>query len=141
MNISAYQLRIVDFDDDEYTELHQRMETLIVWFIDAASYIDTTDKKWKIFVMYEKVNEDVYYPVGFATVYEYFAYPDRRRYRISQFIIFPPYQRLGLGLEMLRGIYKHLTSIPVILDITGNYLFNKIIAIYNHSFIFSRGSE
>lgn len=100
-----------------------------MWFIDAASAIDTTDNKWRVFVLYERIvrdKEEYFYPIGFATVYEYYAYPDRKRYRVSQFIIYPPYQRLGLGTELLRNMYKYLYSIEKIVDITGTFRYNNI---------------
>jgi histone acetyltransferase 1 len=34
---------------------------------------------------------------GYTTVYPFYAYPDRTRLRISQFIILPPFQRTGHG--------------------------------------------
>lgn len=98
------------------------METLIVWYIDAANYIDIDDEKWRFFVLYEKISHDsstVYYPVGYSTVYEYYCYPASRRYRISQFIVFSPYQNMGLGSELLKTLYSYLDTIENIHDITG----------------------
>lgn len=41
---------------------------------------------------------DVQYSiVGYCTVYNFYAYPDKIRSRISQFLIFPPFQKLGHG--------------------------------------------
>lgn len=108
------------------------METLIVWYIDAANFIDTDDEKWQFFVLYEKdVSRSpvVYYPVGYSSVYEYFSYPESRRYRISQFIIFPPHQNLGLGTELLTAIYNHLGAYENIFDITGTCLLFSLFYI------------
>lgn len=30
---------------------HQRLQTFILWYIDAASFIDTDDEKWKFFLL------------------------------------------------------------------------------------------
>lgn len=32
-------------------EYHKKLQTFILWFIDAASFIDTDDEKWKFFLM------------------------------------------------------------------------------------------
>lgn len=104
-----------------FTALHERMETMIVWYIDAANYIDSEDEKWRFYVIYEKdesMSSTKYYAVGYCTVYEYFFYPVSQRYRISQFIVFPPYQNMGIGTELLRTVYKDLCNINNIFDIT-----------------------
>lgn len=43
--------------------------------------------------------------VGFGTLYTFYAYPDRRRFRLSQILVFPPFQRRGIGAALLRGAY------------------------------------
>lgn len=43
--------------------------------------------------------------VGYATVYRFFRFPNKTRLRISQFIIFPPYQRQGHACYLLGCIY------------------------------------
>ena len=40
--------------------------------------------------------------VGFCTVYNYYAWPDRKRLRLSQILVFPPFQRQGIG-QLLRA--------------------------------------
>jgi histone acetyltransferase 1 len=56
---------------------------------------------------------------GYATVYEYYAYPDNTRPRISQMLVLPPFQRIGLGAQLLDNIYRHYTIQPRVVDITG----------------------
>ena len=34
----------------KFREYHHRMESFILWFIDAASYIDVDDEKWDYYV-------------------------------------------------------------------------------------------
>lgn len=117
-----FQVRFIEEITPEYEAFHQRMETLIVWYIDAANFIDIQDSKWRFYILYEKVKNndaEIYYPVGYSTIYEYFAFPDNHRYRISQFIIFPPYQNLGLGTELLKAMYKNIQALPKVQDITG----------------------
>ena len=43
---------------------------------------------------------------GFATLYNgVFSYPDRRRMRVSQVLVLPPFQRQGVGRAILQSAY------------------------------------
>lgn len=33
-----------------FLSYHARLQTFLLWFVDAASYIDTTDQQWQFFV-------------------------------------------------------------------------------------------
>ncbi|XP_065309933.2 histone acetyltransferase type B catalytic subunit isoform X1 [Dermacentor albipictus] len=105
-----------------FLDYHARMQSFILWFIDAASYIDSDDEKWEYFVLHEKrvVDGVTCYPfVGYATVYRYYAYPTHIRPRISQMLVLPPYQKMGLGTELLQGVYNFYRDRSDVLDITG----------------------
>ena len=43
--------------------------------------------------------------VGFGTLYTFYAYPDKRRFRLSQILVLPPFQRRGIGAALLQGAY------------------------------------
>lgn len=47
---------------------------------------------------------------GFCTVYRFYAYPDSQRMRVSQFLVLPPYQGIGLGTHLLEVclIFRHV---------------------------------
>ncbi|CAL4072238.1 unnamed protein product [Meganyctiphanes norvegica] len=110
-----------DISPPGFREFHERMQTFILFFIDAASYIDTDDEKWRFFVMYEKYNVNGsprYAAVGFTTVYEYYAYPNNIRPRISQMLVLPPFQQGGLGTQMLQTIYNYYIAHKSVMDIT-----------------------
>ena len=54
--------------------------------------------------MYEKYQvegESRYSIAGYATVYQYYAYPANIRPRVSQVLTLPPYQKKGLGSRLL----------------------------------------
>ncbi|CAN7980282.1 unnamed protein product [Ixodes pacificus] len=117
----TFKLYKADVTVPGFVDYHARMESFILWFIDAASYIDSDDEKWEYFVLHEKklVNGKVCYPfAGYATVYRYYAYPSNIRPRISQMFILPPFQKKGLGAEMLQGIYNYYTGCRDVIDIT-----------------------
>lgn len=108
--------------DPGFVAYHERMQTFLLWFIEAVSYIDIDDDRWDFFVLYERIsldnsNEFQYCFVGYSTIYRYYAYPNNVRPRISQFIILPPFQRLGLGTKLLETIYSHYNNSSTV-DIT-----------------------
>lgn len=115
-------------DEPGFESYHENMQTFLLWFIDAASYIDVDDRKWDYFVIYERStdgqngsgapHQHIYYFVGYATVYRYYAYPNKTRPRISQFLILPPFQRKNLGARLLQVIYNCYASDSSIMDIT-----------------------
>lgn len=107
-----------------FREYHERLQAWIMFYIDAASYIDIDDDNWRIFLMFEKTGGPgncKYSIVGYLTVYQYYAYgreTNKKRPRISQMLILPPYQRQGLGSQLLETVYKygrHFAPIFIIL--------------------------
>ena len=96
-----------------FREYHERLQAWIMFYIDAASYIDIDDDNWRIFLMFEKTGGPgncKYSIVGYLTVYQYYAYgreTNKKRPRISQMLILPPYQRQGLGSQLLETVYKY----------------------------------
>ena len=54
---------------------------------------------------------------GFATVYSVFSYPDRKRMRVSQVLVLPPFQRQGVGRALLQSVYA-LADSHNALDVT-----------------------
>ena len=43
---------------------------------------------------------------GYATVYNgVYSYPDRRRMRVAQILVLPPFQRQGVGRALLQSVY------------------------------------
>lgn len=60
-----------------------------------------------------------YATIGFATVYQYYAYPHHIRPRIAQVLILPPFQTIGLGTQLLRAIYHEYIGRNRVKDITG----------------------
>lgn len=69
-------------------------------------------------------------------MYEYYAYPDNTRPRISQMLVLPPFQRNGVGLQLLDKIYRYYISQPRVVDITGLFyiLLNTVehLMLYNY---------
>uniref|UniRef100_A0A7S1KHK4 Histone acetyltransferase n=1 Tax=Vitrella brassicaformis TaxID=1169539 RepID=A0A7S1KHK4_9ALVE len=118
--------------------LHSRMEWFLHWFIDGISEIDQ-DERWHVYVAYKRPLTSpggVDYPshsrklrprassgrpgclslCGFATTYTFWSLPSSRR-RLSQFLIFPHYQRKGVGTDLLEMIYKQALDDPKVKQI------------------------
>lgn len=111
-----------------FKKYHQRLQMFLLWYVDAASFIDIDDDQWHYFNMYEKYsstsgNNNRYATIGFATVYQYYAYPHHTRPRIAQVLILPPFQKLGLCAQLLRAIYRQYVGRNEVKDITGNFNF------------------
>ncbi|CAG7819872.1 unnamed protein product [Allacma fusca] len=111
-----------EISDPKFLAYVIKMEEFLLWFVDAASFIDQQDEKWKFFVMYEKYKtsegNDAYAFVGYSTVYNFFAYPANIRPRVSQMLILPPFQRQGLGVNLLSTVYKYYRADARVKEIT-----------------------
>ncbi|XP_063231534.1 histone acetyltransferase type B catalytic subunit [Bacillus rossius redtenbacheri] len=117
----CYEVYFCDITNPGFASFHERLQTFILWYIDAASFIDVDDENWRFFVMYEKYLQGGsarHAVVGYMSLYQYFAYPLNIRPRISQMLVLPPFQGRGLGTELLRTVYQHYVAEPSVLDIT-----------------------
>jgi len=107
-----------------FRDYHERLQAWVMFYIDAASYIDMDDDSWRMFLMFEKyggVGEQHYCIAGYLTVYQYYAYGrevNMKRPRISQMLVLPQYQRQGLGATLLDTVYKSYRGDEKVVDIT-----------------------
>lgn len=105
-----------------FLDYHQRLQTFLLWYVDAASFIDVDDDQWTFFTVFEKYQSSEgcmrYATAAYATVYRYYAYPKHLRPRISQVLTLPPFRKLGLCAELLKAIYSHFVIIPEVVDMT-----------------------
>lgn len=117
-----FEVYKADMSCKGFKEYHERLQTFLLWYIDAASFIDIDDDQWHYFNMFEKYTSNVgshqYATVGFATVYQYYAYPRHARPRIAQVLVLPPFQGLGAGAELLSAIYREYIGRNEVKDIT-----------------------
>ncbi|XP_028395918.1 histone acetyltransferase type B catalytic subunit-like [Dendronephthya gigantea] len=117
----TYQIYKTDVTTPNFRNYHERLQTFVLWYIDAASFLDMDDDKWDFFLMYEKCTEagtTTYKIVGYTTVYRYYAYPDMIRPRISQFLILPPFRKKGLGAKQLECVDNFYIRDEKVLDMT-----------------------
>lgn len=139
-----YQIYHANKDTPGFSRFQARMQSLIMWFIESATMIDSEDPRWDFFMIYEKHNpsagdddsqstplstEDRYLFAGYATVYRYYAYPDKTRPRVSQMLLLPPYRRNTLGTALLQSIYDYFKQQISTLDITAEDPDEEFIAM------------
>jgi len=119
---SSFEIYHIDCaTSPSFQDYHSKLQPWIMFYIDAASYIDIDDSNWRFFLVYEKFQaegETRYSIAGYATVYQYYAYPANIRPRISQVLTLPPYQKKGLGSRLLNSIYQHYFKDEKVVDIT-----------------------
>jgi len=81
-------------------------QSVLLLFIDGLSFIEL-DQYWTYYILYKKkflpaLKAYIYPVVGYATTYEFWKpKADECRTRISQFLILPPFQKLGFGTHLL----------------------------------------
>ncbi|KAL1129819.1 hypothetical protein AAG570_012763, partial [Ranatra chinensis] len=123
-------------EEKGYTDFHNRLQTFILWFIESGNLIDISDPKWRIFLIYERYIDNrrrtCHSVVGCATVYQFFSYPSGIKPRISQVLILPPFQKLGLCSWLLKNIYAFYSMQPNTSEITGEeyVTFSVTIALW-----------
>merc|ERR1719419_1734449 len=119
----TYEIYKTGIEAPGFRDYHERIQPLLLFFVDAASYIDADDEKWIFYLVYEKYRSkdsgnQMHAFAGYMTVYNYYSYPEMTRPRISQVIVLPPYQRQGLCATLLQTFYNDCESRDGVRDIT-----------------------
>ncbi|XP_041372189.1 histone acetyltransferase type B catalytic subunit-like isoform X2 [Gigantopelta aegis] len=116
-----FEIYKTDIECPGFRAYHERLQTFILFYIDAASFIDVDDDRWHYYLLFEKYKSNgnpMYAIVGYMTVYNYYAYPEKIRPRISQVLILPPFQKQGHGAQLLQTFYNDCYTRSEVLDIT-----------------------
>lgn len=74
-------------------------------YVDGASVVKAADPTWGYYIVYN-VDENGRHFAGLMSRYEFKLTVKRVRQRISQALVLPCYQKLGLGKEMLDEFYS-----------------------------------
>ncbi|ORY53029.1 acyl-CoA N-acyltransferase [Rhizoclosmatium globosum] len=111
----VYEVYKATFATPRFKAYNAALQPLLLFFIEGASAIDDEDDAWECFLVFEKrpvVGNAAfaYAIVGFSTAYAFWSFPDRKRMRISQFIIMPPYQKKGHGKQLYNTIKREFVS-------------------------------
>ncbi|CAJ0600256.1 unnamed protein product [Cylicocyclus nassatus] len=119
-----FELYKITESSPDFDNYLARVQSLALWYIDAAQYTDNADPLWMHYFLFESKANDagdgsrVYSLAGYASLYKFYAYPDRIRPRVAQIMLLPPFRKCGIGAKLLDTIYKDLCSMKEVLDIT-----------------------
>lgn len=125
-NNNKYAIYKIDIQSDRGSELLKRLQILTLLFIEAASYIDSADQLWDLYVMYKIDDERLPSVVGFCTAYNYWKYPGAKRFddgtqearkKLSQFIILPTHQENRLGGQFYNRLFQTWKLDPEVVEI------------------------
>eukprot|EP00039_Didymoeca_costata_P003480 m.67979 g.67979 ORF g.67979 m.67979 type:complete len:412 (+) comp11927_c1_seq1:303-1538(+) len=116
-----FEIFMYDGETPGAIEYHNRMQFFTIWYIDGANYIDISDSKWKVLSLYQREETGGttrYIFVGLLTLYEYYAWVQHIRPRISQCLVLPPFQRQGHASRLIQEAYNYiLTKKDMVVDI------------------------
>lgn len=106
-------------------DLMKRLQIFVLLFIEAGSYIDTSDELWDLFILVSNKTKKI---LGFSTAYSYFKYngaiefdsnPNvKKRNKISQFVVLPPYQKTQHGSSLYSWIISYWNGNELVEEIT-----------------------
>ncbi|CUS49620.1 LAQU0S24e00474g1_1 [Lachancea quebecensis] len=115
----------VDLRDKNVRKLHRRMQIFTLFLIESASYIDEHDEGWELYMSFNTGNKKC---VGYSTTYKYWKYMGAESFdstektvqtgKISQFLIFPPYQSKGHGSELYNAIFNDWIKDTSVFEVT-----------------------
>ncbi|KAH7519166.1 hypothetical protein FEM48_Zijuj08G0006900 [Ziziphus jujuba var. spinosa] len=88
--------------------LYCRLVPLVFLLVDGSSPIDVMDPRWELYLLIQKKTDQQgkfqCKLLGFTAVYRFYHYPDSHRLRLSQILVFPPYQHKGYGRYLLEAL-------------------------------------
>ncbi|CAG9539361.1 unnamed protein product [Cercopithifilaria johnstoni] len=116
------QVWVVNESSPGFNAYLARVQTLALWYIEAAQYTDNDDPRWQHYFLYESIKKDNGVSrvalAGYASLVRFYNYPDKIRPRIAQILLLPHYQGVGIGARFLKAIYNDLIQDPKVADIT-----------------------
>lgn len=111
-----------EYESQKFIDYLERIQTMLVYYIETSNFIDYEDPKWVHYILYEKRkssgSDARFVTIGYLSAYNFYAYPDKTRCRVSQMLILPPYQSAGHGAELLESIYRDAAQCADIVDVT-----------------------
>eukprot|EP01134_Creolimax_fragrantissima_P003096 CFRG3096T1 len=132
---STYQIFKATHDSAGILEYHKRMYMFTLFFIDAANPVDADNENWRFYMLFKMIDVDKeprYEFMGFSTLYNFYAYPEHIRPRISQFLLMPNYQRQGHGEQLLGAIYGDHEGNANVKDLTAEDPTNEFILLRDY---------
>ena len=94
-------------------KFHINFQRLVTFFINGASEIPLVYNHWNYYILFEDSKT-----VGFCSVARFHMSLNTYRSMISQFFIFPCFQRKGYGFNLLDTVYKAEKNLSECVDIS-----------------------
>lgn len=116
-----YAIFHASWDTPGFQAWLKRAQIFTLFFIEGASYVDTAEKNWEFYTVFERTDGpsgDVWHFVGYTSLYRFWCWPKNTRVRLSQFFILPPYQRQRHGSELYGTVYKCLLEDASVCELT-----------------------
>mmetsp|Transcript_71742 Transcript_71742/g.168918 ORF Transcript_71742/g.168918 Transcript_71742/m.168918 type:complete len:299 (+) Transcript_71742:36-932(+) len=122
-----YSVHECSLADTEGVRWLDRLQRLVPWFVETTSItrphdttvLDPTDMaaNYHCWVVVAQSSTGPV-TVGFCVCRVFFAYPDRNRWRICQFLVLPPYQRQGIGGRFLQFVQEVAAQTEQVVQLT-----------------------
>lgn len=91
----------INADHPNFKSMNTHLQALLQFYIEGASFI-SVDPYWHYFLVY--MDNKL---IAYGTTFEEFHKSPKAGVTISQVLVLPPYQKLGIGSELLSIIYQH----------------------------------
>ena len=96
--------KLAPFSDPLHAALFNRLQLLLPFHIEAATFIAPhSDANWSVFLLLAPEMEIL----ALATCYAYFYFPEGKRHRVSQVLVFPEHQHLRKGVQLYGALMNH----------------------------------
>jgi GNAT superfamily N-acetyltransferase len=107
-----FEIYYGSLDDNAMRVYVARASVFLPFFIERASYIKP-EPNWLALLIFQRRSADVVSFVGLLTLYRWLMpLTARERWRISQVLVLPPFQRRGHGARLLRAVYQLAATWP-----------------------------
>ena len=111
------EIYLIDIEDQGFYNENFNFQTMCKFFIDGASYIGVDSHFWRYFHLISRKDDD-WKTLGFCSQKNFHMELNKYVSMLSQFLIFPPYQRKGNGTLLLKECYNNLIKDEKCVEIT-----------------------
>jgi len=116
-----FQLYKVTEYSHEFDAYFSRIQTLTMFFVECAQYLDTEDTRFMHYFLYEEREDfktNSLKLAGYMSLYRFYVYPDLERARFAHVLVMPSYRQIGLGPKFLGAIFADIRQSKTIVDTT-----------------------
>lgn len=104
---------IEGMSDFNFTNYLRKIQIWLKLLIETGSYIEENDENWKHILAFEVTEDGFNKFAGMLSFYTFKLSFEKERNRLSQMLVLPHYQRMGLGYFILQ-VKKFLTFLEIL---------------------------